>query len=43
MRGVYAKRDIKNGESIVFVPYDALIEKNKVFKDTEIGILVDSI
>jgi hypothetical protein len=43
MRGVYAKRDIKSGESIVFVPYDALIEKNKVFRDTEIGILVDSI
>ena len=37
MRGVYAKRDIAKGEKLVFVPYDALIERDKVYRDTEIG------
>jgi hypothetical protein len=36
MRGVYAKRDFKKGEQLIFVPYDTLIERNMVF-DTPIG------
>ena len=37
MRGVYAKKDFSKGDQLVFVPYDALIEKNKVYRDTPLG------
>ena len=36
MRGVYAKKDFQKGDQLIFVPYDALIERNMVFK-TPIG------
>lgn len=36
MRGVYAKKDFKKGDQLIFVPYNALMERNKVF-DTPIG------
>ena len=38
MRGVYAKKDFQKNDQIVFVPYDALIEREKVFTDTPLGI-----
>ena len=37
MRGVYAKKDFTKGDLIVFVPYHALIEREKVFTDTPLG------
>ena len=43
MRGVYAKRDFKKGDQIVFVPYNALIEKNKVFTETPLGQKLEAI
>ena len=42
MRGVYAKRDIKQGEEIIFVPYHSLFEASKVF-DTPLGDQLKSI
>ena len=43
MRGVYAKRDFKKGDQIVFVPYNALIEKNKLFTETPLGQKLEAI
>jgi hypothetical protein len=34
MRGVYAKQDIKKGETLVFVPHHALIDMNMIFNST---------
>jgi hypothetical protein len=36
MRGVFAKKDISKGSSLVFVPYDALIERDMMF-NTPLG------
>ena len=36
MRGVYAKKDFKKGDQLIFVPLNALTERNRVF-ETSIG------
>lgn len=42
MRGVYAKRDISIGETIIFVPYNALFETYNIFS-TPLGDKLKSI
>ena len=32
MRGVYAKKDFKKGDQLIFVPYSGLMERNQVIE-----------